>query len=71
MAEKLDLKDIVTLEELTPSNMWGIASLVEVLESKGKFHKGKGSARDTVHWRRAVIERTVLREWVALACRAT
>ena len=51
MAEKLDLTDIVTLEELPPSNMWGIASLVEVLESKGKFRKpnawpGRGSRRE-------------------------
>ena len=71
MAEKLDPNDLVTLEELALFNMWEMTALVEVLESKGKFHKGKGSARDTVHWRLPVIERTVLREWVALACLST
>jgi len=38
MAEKLDPKEIVTLEELAISSMWEIAALVEVLErgSPGK-----------------------------------
>ncbi len=32
MAEKLDPKEIVTLEELALSNMWEPAALVELLE---------------------------------------
>ncbi len=35
MAEKLDPKEIVTLEELAISNMWETSALVEVLERKG------------------------------------
>ena len=35
MAEKLDPKEIVTLEELSISNMWGTSALVELLERKG------------------------------------
>ncbi len=40
MAEKLDPKEIVTLEELAISNTWGIAALVELLERKGVLSKG-------------------------------
>jgi len=32
MAEKLDPKDIVTLEELAISSMWGNATMVEIPE---------------------------------------
>ncbi len=32
MAEKLDPKDLVTLEELAISNMWETSALVELLE---------------------------------------
>ena len=39
MAEKLDPKDIVTLEELALSSMWEMAALVEVLEKKGLLTK--------------------------------
>ena len=39
MAEKLDPKEIVTLEELAISNMWEMAALVEVLEKKGLLTK--------------------------------
>ncbi len=39
MAEKLDPKEIVTLEELSISNMWETAVLVEVLEKKGLLTK--------------------------------
>ncbi len=39
MAEKLDPKEIVTLEELTISSMWEMAALVEVLEKKGVLKK--------------------------------
>jgi len=39
MAEKLDPKDIVTLEELAISSMWEMAALVEVLEKKGLLTK--------------------------------
>ena len=39
MAEKLDPKEIVTLEELALSNMWEVAALVEVLERKGILTK--------------------------------
>ena len=35
MAEKLDPKELVTIEELAISNMWETAALVEVLERKG------------------------------------
>ena len=39
MAEKLDPKEIVTLEELAISSMWEMAVLVEVLEKKGLLTK--------------------------------
>jgi len=39
MAEKLDPKEIVTLEELAISSMWEMAALVEVLEKKGLLTK--------------------------------
>ncbi len=35
MAEKLDPKDLVTLEELALSTMWETSALVELLERKG------------------------------------
>ena len=41
MAEKLDPKEIVTLEDLAISNMWESAALVEVLERKGILLKRK------------------------------
>ncbi len=39
MAEKLDPKEIVTLEELAISNMWETSVLVELLERKGILTK--------------------------------
>ena len=39
MAEPLDPKDLVTMEELAISSMWEIAALVEVLERKGILTK--------------------------------
>jgi len=39
MAEKLDPKDLVTLEDLAISNMWENAALVELLERKGVLTK--------------------------------
>ena len=39
MAEKLDPKDLVTLDELALSNMWETSALVEVLERKGILTK--------------------------------
>ncbi len=39
MAEKLDPKEIVTLEELAISNMWETTALVELLERKGILTK--------------------------------
>ncbi len=39
MAEKLDPKEIVTLEELAISSMWEIAALVEVLVNMGLLTK--------------------------------
>ncbi len=39
MAEPLDPKEIVTLEELAISSMWEMAALVEVLEQKGVLKK--------------------------------
>ncbi len=41
MADQLDPKEIVTLEELAISNMWEMAALVKVLEKKGLLPKGK------------------------------
>jgi len=35
MAEKLDPKELLTIEELAISNMWETAALVELLERKG------------------------------------
>ena len=35
----LDPKEIVTLEELTLSNMWEVAALIEVLKKKGVMKK--------------------------------
>ena len=35
MAEQLDPKELVTIEELAISSMWEVAALVEVLERKG------------------------------------
>ncbi len=39
MAEKLDPKEIVTLEELAISNMWEVVALIEVLVKKGLLTK--------------------------------
>ncbi len=39
MTTPLDPKDLVTLEELTISNMWEVAALIEVLEKKGVMKK--------------------------------
>ncbi len=39
MAEKLDPKDLVSLDELALSNMWENATLVELLERKGILTK--------------------------------
>ncbi len=39
MAKSLDPKELVTLEELTISNMWEVAALIEVLEKKGVMKK--------------------------------
>ena len=52
MAEKLDPKDTLTIEELAISNMWEIAAIVELLEWKvikavglNPPHAGEGSNR--------------------------
>ncbi len=39
MAEKLDPKDLVTLDELAISTMWETSALVELLERKGILTK--------------------------------
>lgn len=39
MAEKLDYKDLVTMDELTLSNAWELEALVEVLTAKGVMTK--------------------------------
>ncbi len=39
MAEKLDPKEIVTLDELALSTMWETSALVELLERKGVLTK--------------------------------
>ena len=35
MAKNLDLKEMVSIEDIAVSNMWEIAALVELLEKKG------------------------------------
>jgi len=40
MANPLDPNALVTLEELTLSNMWEVAALIEVLEKKCIQRKG-------------------------------
>jgi len=47
MTNPVDPKDQVTLEELSTFSMWEAAALVKVLEKKGKFQEGTGSARVT------------------------
>ncbi len=37
MAEKLDPKEIVTLDELALSNMWETSALVEVVEGESRL----------------------------------
>jgi len=39
MAEKLDPKDLVTLDELAISTMWETSALAELLERKGILTK--------------------------------
>jgi len=39
MAEKLDPKEVVSIEELAISNMWETSALVELLERKGILTK--------------------------------
>ncbi len=39
MATPLDPNDLVTLEELTLSNMWEVAALLDVLKKKGVMKK--------------------------------
>ncbi len=39
MAEKLDPKDLVSLDELALTNMWETSALVELLERKGILTK--------------------------------
>ena len=41
MTQPLDPNDFVMLEELTISNMWEVAALIEVLEKRGILPKGK------------------------------
>ncbi len=41
MAEPLNPKDLVTLDELALSNMWETSALVELLERKGLLLRGK------------------------------
>ncbi len=41
MAEPLDPKDLVTIEDLAISSMWEMAALVEVLERKGVLTRQK------------------------------
>ncbi len=42
MAEKLDPKEIVTLEELALSTMWETSALVEVVEPNGELDTCEG-----------------------------
>ena len=41
MAEQLDPKELVTIEDLAVSNMWEVAALVAVLERKGILKRKK------------------------------
>ncbi len=47
MAESLDPKELVTVEDLAVSSMWEIAALVEVLERKGILTRQE--LYDTIH----------------------
>ncbi len=39
MAELLDPKDLVTIEDMAISSMWEVAALVEVWERKGSYRE--------------------------------
>ena len=41
MASPLDPNDLVTLDELSISNMWEVAAVIAVLEKKGILPKGR------------------------------
>ncbi len=41
MAEPLDPRDLVTIEDLAISSMWEITALMEVLERKGVLTPGE------------------------------
>ena len=43
MTQPLNPKALATIKELTISNMWEMAALIEVLEKKGMLPKGKGN----------------------------
>ena len=47
MAEKLDPKELVLIEELAISSMWEIAALVDPRERKGLLPKGKDGSSPT------------------------
>lgn len=47
MAENLDAKELVSIEERAISSMWEMTALVEVLEGKGILTKKRSPGRDT------------------------
>ena len=47
MAQLLDPKELVTIEDLAVSTMWEMAALVEVLERKGLLTRQE--LYDTIH----------------------
>jgi hypothetical protein len=60
MAEKLDPKEIVTLEELALSNMWETSALVELLERKGILKK-QSAITFWIIWGSLLLTRLVCR----------
>ncbi len=75
MAEKLDPKDLVTLEELAISTMWETSALVELLERKGILTKQKVLAMiQQVRWQNPPPSPKVVRDvraWREAACTLT
>ena len=47
MAQPLDPKELVTIEDLAVSTMWEVAALVELLERKGLLTRQE--IYDTIH----------------------
>ncbi len=72
MAEPLDPKDLVTLDELAISTMWETSALVELLERKGVLTKQEVLAMiQQVRWQNPPPSPKVVRDvraWRYTAC---